>query len=153
MNADQNYIGLADGSVTQARAMVRLIPNVRWDIDRVERIAGTPTELFTLSLDAVEEAMEPHDHIKPADENNDGDAVLEEAEGRRRLKISQKDLEKLGYSPGCPKCRLALGGNKARARIGKHLKSAGNSSMMLSGRKVLRRCGKVSMISALNPNL
>ena len=26
MNADQNYIGLADGSVTQARAMVRLIP-------------------------------------------------------------------------------------------------------------------------------
>ena len=117
MNADQNYIGLADGSATQARSMVLLIPNVRWDIDRVERIVGTPTELSTLSLDAVKEAMQPHDHVKPDDENDDGDAVLEETEGRRRLKISQKDLEKHGYSPGCPKCRLALGGNKARARV------------------------------------
>ena len=120
MNADQNDIGLADGSVTQARAMVRLIPGVRWDVARVERIAGTPTALSTQALDTVEEALEPHDHVRPEDEKEGDDAVLEEVEGRRRLKIMRKDLEKHGYSPGCPKCRLTLAGDKDRARVGKH---------------------------------
>ena len=42
LNSDQNIIGLADGTVTRARAMTRVIPSLRWNRDRIEKLIATP---------------------------------------------------------------------------------------------------------------
>ena len=42
--SDQDYIGLLDGSITTARAMVRVVEASRWDARRLQKIAGTPMD-------------------------------------------------------------------------------------------------------------
>ena len=42
MNTDYNYVGLSDGTVVCARAMVRVIPSKRWDVKRLMGLRGTP---------------------------------------------------------------------------------------------------------------
>ena len=54
-SSDQNFIGLADGSVTRARAMVRVVESQRWVAARVLGVAGTPTSLSTTGFDVIEE--------------------------------------------------------------------------------------------------
>ena len=60
LNGDQNFVAMADGSVVRARAMVRVVPSVRWDVRRLLAVSGTPTDLTTASFDVIEEAT---DHI------------------------------------------------------------------------------------------
>ena len=55
LNSDQNYIGLDDGSVTSARAMVRLVPRKRWSSDKVGNISGLPMDFKTKNLDLIEQ--------------------------------------------------------------------------------------------------
>ena len=62
MNSDQNVIGLPDGSVTGARAMIRLVAKKRWDTERIGNIAATPMEVKTKNLDVIEQGPEPHAH-------------------------------------------------------------------------------------------
>ena len=40
--SDLNFIALSDGSVTRARAMVRMIPSARWELARINAIQTTP---------------------------------------------------------------------------------------------------------------
>ena len=87
LHGDQNYIGLHDGTVTTARAMVRVIPSARWDVDRINRITGTPQEL-KLEHDQIESDANPQT-CGPAE---DGDEARAQASAIRRLRISLKDL-------------------------------------------------------------
>ena len=61
-HSDSNYIGLADGSVTTARAMARRTADVRWQRERVLRVTGTPIGLHALyeADDAVQSGPSPH---------------------------------------------------------------------------------------------
>ena len=59
-DTDQNYIALLDGSIVRARAMVRVIPEIRWDTHRAKRVAGTLFSLHDTSIDQIEESSDPH---------------------------------------------------------------------------------------------
>ena len=41
-NTDANVVGLSDGTVVSARAMVRVAESERWNADRLLAITGTP---------------------------------------------------------------------------------------------------------------
>ena len=59
-NSDQNFVGLSDGTVTTARAMVRVVPSCRRDKDRLLRVSGTPLALNTANFDSIEDTDDPH---------------------------------------------------------------------------------------------
>ena len=65
MSSDQNFVGLANGDVVCARAIVRLIPETRWDADRIGSIRITPFDFKTTALDIVEEDPDPYAHPEP----------------------------------------------------------------------------------------
>lgn len=65
MNSDQNLIGLNDGSVTCARAMLRVIPSLRWDTNKVGNISGAPTDMKIQHIDNIEQEADPHIHPDP----------------------------------------------------------------------------------------
>ena len=59
-NTDANFIGLADGSVTTARAMVRVAESERWVADTLFAITGVPMSRGAVNFDVVEGAVDPH---------------------------------------------------------------------------------------------
>ena len=59
-NTDANYVGLSDGSITTARALVRVPESQRWDGSKLLSITGTPLSMTTVNFDRVEEADDPH---------------------------------------------------------------------------------------------
>ena len=62
LESDQNYIALSDGSITRARAMVRVVPSLRWDAARVDAISATPYMEKPHQQDSIEAEPNPHDH-------------------------------------------------------------------------------------------
>ena len=113
MNSDQNFVSLQDGYVVKARAIVRVIPEVRWDAQRIQNITMTPLDERARSgtLDAIEEAEEPHAHAED---------ISVPSASVSRVKIMPKDLVKYGTSPRCPKCAMVNIGDKVRARYHNH---------------------------------
>ena len=69
MSSDQNFIGLANGDVVCARAIVRLVPSVRWDMSRIAAITVSPFEFKSKNQDLIETDAEPHTHpeAKPSE--------------------------------------------------------------------------------------
>ena len=59
-NADSNFLGLMDGTVVRARAMVRVVESKRWDRDRLLRVAGTPIHMNAAHFDDIEATVDPH---------------------------------------------------------------------------------------------
>jgi hypothetical protein len=108
MASDQNFVGISNGDVVCARAIVRLTPETRWDADRIGSIRITPFEFKTKNQDVVEEDPDPHSHPEPK---------LADADPRapRRLKIYDKDLTKFGYTEGCQRCDFVRRGQTLRA--------------------------------------
>ena len=115
LHCDQNYIGLHDGTVTCARAIVRVVPTSRWDFDRIQRITDVPTDVKTKAIDQIEETLEPHANA------DDKDVEEERQQGNvHRLKVTIKDLKQHGFTTGCPRCTALQKEDKRRARSLKH---------------------------------
>ena len=96
-NTDANFLGLMDGTVVRARAMVRVIPSQRWDVERLRRVTGTPMSLNTAIFDSVEDATDPH--RGPAGHRQD-DADREDLDVLSRCApILLRDLRTHGVSP------------------------------------------------------
>ena len=55
-NCDQNYLGLANGSIVTARAIARLVPSLRWSMEKVSLVTGVPMDYKT------KEETSPHIH-------------------------------------------------------------------------------------------
>lgn len=93
--------------------MVRLVPSIRWDADKVANIPGVPMDFRTQHFDIVETDDNPHAHPE--------DKVEGESEQpkSRRLQISDRHMVQFGYTDGCPKCNGHRYGKHARA---KHLR-------------------------------
>ena len=51
ISSDQNFIGLPNGRVIRARAIVRLVPEARWKKDLLFAVAMTPLQDSPTSLD------------------------------------------------------------------------------------------------------
>ena len=51
MHADESYVALADGTVTRARAIMRLIEAARWSKEKVLAIKARPSDKFSDGLE------------------------------------------------------------------------------------------------------
>ena len=101
MNSDQNFVGLPDGSVANARAMVRLVPNSRWSIQWVQNLVATPSNLKGRlnDEDRIEEEIEPHQMADAPSMEGQPDSNVRVPP---RLKIMLQDLQRHGFTPNCP---------------------------------------------------
>lgn len=114
-NSDQNFLMVNDGSVIRPRAMVRIIEEKRWDPYRLETLHMLPCQTTTATPDAIEQDPAPHVGLQPdktKDEHTDEslDADAHDPQPPRRMQIKRPDLEKHGYTDGCPKCTLHRSG-------------------------------------------
>ena len=113
-NCDQNFIGLANGSIVTARAVARLVPSMRWDSGKVGAIQGMPMDYKTREYDVIEEDASPHSHSEPAEDPEMAEIEL------RRLRITFEHLKAHGYTTGCRKCQLHRQGLHVRAKHFRH---------------------------------
>ena len=70
MSSDQYFIGLHNGDVVRARAILRLIPDQRWDAGRILGIKTTPLTESTKFFDNIESLKEKFD-FPPEDRQQD----------------------------------------------------------------------------------
>ena len=113
-NCDQNFIGLGNGSIVSARAIVRLVPSLRWSLEKLGAVQGVPMDFRTKEYDIIEEDQAPHLHPEP---NEDAEAVEPSS---RRLRITNGHLREYGYTPNCRRCELHRQGLHARAKHLRH---------------------------------
>ena len=99
LGSDQNFIGLANGGIIRARAMVRLTP----DAQRLLSLKATPLAESTKWLDKIEEHEQPQKH-DPQDEGED-----RSSSSHRRVRITLKDLRdsRIGFTPLLPSLQLS----------------------------------------------
>lgn len=114
LSSDQHFIGLNSGDVVCARAMVRVVPNIRWSSDRISKIQTTPMTFRSGNLDQIEESTEPHSHPEPS-----ADAEVTARQGRR-LRVLDADVKQYGYTESCPRCMYLKQGRDAIAKGVRH---------------------------------
>ena len=100
-HTDANFIGLRDGTVVTARAMVRVVEQHRWSAERVHALTGLPGAMKS-SFDGIEAEAEPHNFSQAELPDGEDPHVV----SRRRLKITLKDLGRYHFSKNCPKCMM-----------------------------------------------
>ena len=111
-------IGVYGGGVVRARAIIRLIPEARWDPARVLGVQVTSWTENSKFMNDIDEKEDPHE-LPAVDRQEDGH---EELVARRRLKITRKDLQNpaIGVSPHCPRCHPHEQGEHKRAQCHGH---------------------------------
>ena len=100
--SNQNFIAKKDGTVTRARAMVRVVESKRWQPKRLQNIHITPLHEAPNRDDLIEDSPEPHSNAAAAIDHTTemGDSLLK---APRRIKITLDDVKRLGYTECCPK--------------------------------------------------
>ena len=116
MTTNEALIGLPDGDVTRARSIARLVPNQRWDKDAILAIRGVPANPRPRNPadDSVIESMHnPHimldaEQLSELEDEqvltSDMPVCLHEGRQLPSLRITKADLERYGFTPGCPRC-------------------------------------------------
>ena len=133
MSSDQNVVGLASGDVVCAKAIVRLVPSVRWDMGRITAIPMSPSDSKSRNQDIIEEDPDPHSHPDPQ-------TPKEGQPAPKRLRIYDADLKNFGYTDGCPRCNfikrgqiVLAGGNRqneeCRHRLDHEMREAGTEKL------------------------
>ena len=92
MASDQNFVGLASGGLVCARAIVRLVPSIRWDADKEGIIHVTPFHYKSRHHDVIEENPDPHSHTGPKPEDDATNIS-------KRIKILQASALRLDCPP------------------------------------------------------
>ena len=89
-------LGLPNGDVVRARAIVRLVPSSRWDSRLALLRNTTPLTENCKWLDAIEDHEQPHKH-RPSEED------VPEQSASRRVRITLQDLQRedVGFTDGC----------------------------------------------------
>ena len=114
LSSDQNFIGLKSGDVICARAMVRVVPNVRWSADRISMVKVLPLTFKSNALDHIEESTEPHSHPEP---NADAEEVAHQS---RRVKVMDADIKRFGFTNSCQRCQYLRQGRLVLAKGVRH---------------------------------
>ena len=93
-NSDANFIGLASGQVTTARAITRTILPDRWSRQRIQRVTGTPIDQSLAFADEIEEEAAPRrgPDAQRDDGPDDGETMP------RRMPIPRRDIDEHGCS-------------------------------------------------------
>ena len=114
LSSDQNYIGLSSGDVICARAIVRVVPQMRWSHELIAKINITPLTFKVGALDKIEESADPHNHPEPEADNADAPRQL------RRLKLLDRDVRKYGLTESCQRCEYLRQNKPLLARGVRH---------------------------------
>ena len=114
LSRDQNFAGFNTGDVVFARAIVRVVPGIRWAPDRLANIQMTPMSFKPESMDRIEANSEPQTHPDP---NVDTGAAARQV---RRLRIMDTDVKKYGYTDSCPRCEYLKQNKLLLARGTRH---------------------------------
>ena len=114
LSSDQNYVGLNNGDVVCARALVRVVSSIRWNVDRVSKIHTSPITFKSSGQDLIEEEVEPHTHPAPT-----GDAE-ESSRQSQRVRLVDADVQTHGYTDGCLRCRYLQEGRTTLAKGVRH---------------------------------
>ena len=57
MSSDQNFVGISGGTAVRSRAILQLIPDLRWDAARVIGVRVSPLEEDGLWMDKIERGI------------------------------------------------------------------------------------------------
>ena len=112
--SNESYVGAWNGDVIKARGLTRVVEGSRWSKDAVNRITGTPAKRNpsgNREYEAVEESLEPH-AIPEDDQAARLDDPQVQEDVSKRVRITQADLTKYGYSEGCPRCNDLQAGHR-----------------------------------------
>ena len=113
--SNELFIGIPNGNILKARSAVRVIEESRWSKDAIQKIIGSPDDMHPVddnnpTADEVESSERPHDFDVPeVDPDAQAADIGEDHEvpngaGFRRIRITRRDLDKYGTTPGCPRC-------------------------------------------------
>ena len=105
MHSNETYVALSNGCVVRGRAITRVRPDQRWNRELVQAIRGTPVEPLSRDDSEVESFDNPHDHVREPDRDAPDDFQSATEKARLRTRILIADIDELGPSPGCPRCR------------------------------------------------
>ena len=114
LSSDQNFIGLNSGEVVCARAMVRVVPALRWNAERISKIHTSPMGYKSGSQDRIEEEADPHAHPEPTAD------VEDNARQMRRVRLFDTDVQTHGYTDGCMRCDYLRDGRTGLAKNVRH---------------------------------
>ena len=116
--SNESYVGAFNGNVIDAQALVRVVEGSKCNHEAVGRFTGTPAKRKpsgNTEYDRVEESEQPHANLD--DSRDKGLHQLEDPQVQnavaKRVRVTQADLKKYGYSEGCPRCaELQAGHNR-----------------------------------------
>ena len=114
LSSDQNYIGIGTGEVVCARAIVRVVPHMRWSPELISKISTTPLTFRSGALDKIEESHAPHTHVESSDEPTDAPRQM------RRLRIMDADVRRFGFTDSCQRCEYLKQNKPLLARGVRH---------------------------------
>ena len=133
LGSDEYLVGTA-GGVFKARSIRRKPMEHRWDHAQVTSIMGTPWKPYAFTEDDklridIPGVQDPQREVERREP--------EENQAPKRFRIERKDLEKLGYTPGCPGCYNARHSRNHRSHTQhcrERIKKAMSEDPMLSKR-------------------
>ena len=111
--SNEIYVGIHNGNVLKVRSVVRVVEGSRWSKTAVLKVLGIPGALKpvdddNLTADDIEATENPHDFEPSSTERGveaeDAAQADREDDAHRRIRITRKDLDKYGTTPGCPRC-------------------------------------------------
>ena len=114
LSSDQNFVATNSGDVLCARAIVRVVTNIRWDPDHISKIHMSPMEFRMNTMDRIEEETDPHTHPDPVAE------TAEAQRSGRRLRVFDNDVRKYGFTDSCQRCEFLRQGKNILARGTRH---------------------------------
>ena len=155
LSSDQNYVGLSSGEVVCARAIVRVVREMRWSHEAISKISTTPLTFKVGTMDKIEESTDPHAHPEPEPIEAATDA------NRRRLKMFDADVERFGMTESCQRCDylrqnkplLARGvrhNEECRERIYEALRDSGSERIQRADLEDVSRTTSKTRKSQLN---
>ena len=110
LSGDQNCVATNSVDVLCARAIVRVVTNIRWDPELTSKIHMSPLKLRMKTMDRVEEETDPQAHPDPV-------AETREIQRRgRRLRVSDNDFRKYGFTDSCQRCEFLPQGKSMLAQ-------------------------------------
>ena len=106
-------VGIHNGNVLKVRSVVRVVEGSRWSKTAVLKVLGIPGALKPVDDDNltaadIEATENPHDFEPSSTEHGveaeDAAQTDRDDDAHRRIRITRKDLDKYGTTPGCPRC-------------------------------------------------
>ena len=107
----EHFVGIWNGDVIRTRCIVRIVESSNWDTDFLVKIKGTPSKPIHSGVDRsgrIEECEDPHVMIE-VDPGKHAQQKFDH-EVHKRTRIMRADLDKYGYTDGCPRIEAIKAG-------------------------------------------